>query len=61
MKAKFKDLEQELQNLKDPYSNEGLKEVDTNQINELHKQLEIKLEEVYSNLNPWQKTFTCKT
>ena len=56
----IKDLEQELQNLKDPYSNEGLKEVDTNQINELHKQLETKLKEIYSNLNPWQKTLLAR-
>ena len=58
--SEIKDLEQELENLKDPYSNEGLKEVDTNQINELHKQLETKLKEIYSNLNPWQKTLLAR-
>ena len=58
--AEIKDIELEINNLKDPYSSDGLTEVDTNKINELQSELDLKLKEVYSNLNPWQKTLLAR-
>ena len=58
--ADIKDIELEINNLKDPYSSDGLTEVDTNKINELQSELDLKLKEVYSNLNPWQKTLLAR-
>ena len=52
----IKDLELELDKLKDPYNKEGLSEVDTKRISEIQSEIDGKLSEVYSNLNPWQKT-----
>ena len=52
----IKNLETELDKLKDPYNQEGLSEVDTKKISEIQSEIDNKLREVYSNLNPWQKT-----
>ena len=52
----IKDLEKELEVLKDPYNNTGLSEVDTDKISRLQNEIDIKLKEIYSNLNPWEKT-----
>ena len=52
----IKNLEIELDKLKDPYNEEGLSEVNTNKISEIQLQIDNKLKEVYSNLNSWQKT-----
>ena len=52
----IKQLEAELENLKDPYNKEGLSEVDTDKITQLQIELDDKLRDIYSNLNPWQKT-----
>ena len=52
----IKHLEEELDKLKDPYNEEGLSEVDTNRISQLQSEIDIKLKEVYSNLDSWQKT-----
>ena len=52
----IKDLEIELDKLKDPYNKEGLSEVDTKKISEIQSEIDGKLSEVYSNLDPWQKT-----
>ena len=52
----IKQLEAELENLKDPYNKEGLSEVDTDKITQLQIELDNKLKSIYSNLNPWQKT-----
>ena len=56
----IKNIEEELEKIKNPYSDEGLTEVDTNRINELQNQLDTKLKEVYSDLNPWQKTLLAR-
>jgi acetyl-CoA carboxylase carboxyl transferase subunit alpha len=51
----IKDIEVELEKLKDPYNNEeGLSKVDTDKISDLQLNLDTKLKEIYSNLNPWQ-------
>ena len=52
----IKNLEIELDKLKDPYNEEGLSEVNTNKISEIQLQIDNKLKKVYSNLNSWQKT-----
>ena len=54
--SEIKNLEGELDKLKDPYNNEGLSEVDTGKISEIQSEIDNKLREVYSNLNSWQKT-----
>jgi len=52
----IKDLESELEKLKDPYNQEGLSEVNTDKISKIQSEIDEKLREVYSNLNPWQTT-----
>ena len=56
----IKDLENELEGLKDPYNKDGLSEVDTNKISKLQNEIDQKLEQIYSNLNPWQKTLVAR-
>ena len=56
----IRDLEKELENLKDPYNNEGLSEVNTQKISELQSDIDSKLKNIYSNLNPWQKTLVAR-
>ena len=56
-----KNLEAELEQLKDPYNNsEEISEVDTERINNIQQEIEKKLKEIYSNLNPWQKTLVAR-
>ena len=52
----IKNLETELDKLKDPYNQEGLSEVDTNKISKIQAEIDDKLSEVYLNLDSWQKT-----
>ena len=52
----IKDLEQEVDNLKSPFGSEGITEVDTDKIKNTQQEINQKLEEIYSNLNSWQKT-----
>ena len=54
--SEVKELEAKLKNLKDPYNNEGISEVNTNEIALLEDKIYKKLENIYSNLNPWQTT-----
>ena len=57
----IKDLENEIDNLKNPYSNEeNLSEVDTDKINKTQEELNFKLKEMYSNLDPWQLTMVAR-
>tara|TARA_B100002019_G_C21200296_1_gene563655 strand:+ start:84 stop:1193 length:1110 start_codon:yes stop_codon:yes gene_type:complete len=51
-----KDLEAELDILRDPYNKEGISEVNTNEISSFENKINAKLEKIYSNLNPWQTT-----
>ena len=48
----IKTLEGELEKLKDPYNQEGLSEVDTNKISKTQEELDKKLKEIYSSLDP---------
>tara|TARA_B000000609_G_C23932392_1_gene219234 strand:+ start:404 stop:583 length:180 start_codon:yes stop_codon:yes gene_type:complete len=49
----IKDLESEIEKLKDPYNQSGLSEVDTQKISKAQKELDEKLNSIYSNLDPW--------
>ena len=52
----IKALEQEVDSLKSPFGAEGISEVDTDKIKNTQHEINQKLEEIYSNLNSWQKT-----
>ena len=54
--SEIKNLEVELDKLKDPFNQEGLSEVDTGKISKIQLEIDNKLREVYSNLDSWQKT-----
>ena len=58
--ADIEMLEGELDKLKDPYNQSGLSEVDTNKISKTQKELDKKLGEIYSNLDPWQTTMVAR-
>jgi len=56
----IKNLETELDKLKDPYNQEGLTEVDTNKITTLQNEIDDKLKNIYSNLNAWQTVLVAR-
>tara|TARA_Y100000816_G_scaffold62670_1_gene41373 strand:+ start:1254 stop:2360 length:1107 start_codon:yes stop_codon:yes gene_type:complete len=56
----IKNLEIELDKLKDPYNLDGLSQVNTNKINDLQNEIDNKLKDIYSNLNPWQTTLVAR-
>ena len=56
----IKNLEIELDKLKDPYNQDGLSEVDTNKITDLQNEIDKKLKDVYSNLDAWQTTLVAR-
>ena len=56
----IKNLEAELENLKDPYNQSGLSKVDTNKISNLQNEIESKLEKIYSNLNAWETALVAR-
>ena len=56
----IKNLEGELDKLKDPYNQGGLSEVDTNKISKIQEELDKKLKEIYSSLDPWQTTMVAR-
>ena len=58
--ADIKNLEIEIEKLKDPYNQDGLSEVDTKKISESQKEIDNKLQEIYSNLDPWQTTLVAR-
>ena len=47
----IKNLETELEQLKDPYNQEGLSEIDTNKISKIQSEIDTKLNEIYLNLD----------
>ena len=55
-----KNLELELDKLKDPYNQEGLSEVNTSKISKVQSEIENKLKEIYSNLDHWQTTLVAR-
>ena len=56
----IKNLEIEIEKLKDPYNQDGLSEVDTKKISESQQEIDKKLKEIYSNLDPWQTTLVAR-
>ena len=56
----IKNLELELENLKDPYNQSGLSKVDTDKISALQNKIESKLEKIYSNLNAWETALVAR-
>jgi len=56
----IKDLENELDKLKDPFNQSGLSEVDTKKISKTQDELDEKLKTIYSNLDPWQTTMVAR-
>jgi len=56
----IKDLDVELEKLKDPYNQSGLSEVDTQEITKKQNELDEKLKSIYSNLDPWQTTMVAR-
>ncbi|MBD1166694.1 acetyl-CoA carboxylase carboxyltransferase subunit alpha [Pelagibacterales bacterium SAG-MED07] len=57
----IKNLENEIENLKNPYHNEeNLSEVDTDKINKTQEELNLKLKEIYLDLDPWQRTMVAR-
>jgi len=58
--TELKNLEAELDQLKDPYNQEGLSEVDTSKISKIQNQLDKKLKDIYSNLDPWQTALVAR-
>ena len=56
----IKNLESEIEKLKDPFNQSGLSEVDTLKISKTQKELDEKLETLYSNLDPWQTTLVAR-
>jgi len=56
----IKALEHQLEQLKDPFSQEGISEIDTNRISEIQNEIDEKLKIIYSNLTSWQKTLVAR-
>ena len=58
--SEVQNLEKELDKLKDPYNQEGLSEVDTKNISKVQNEIDEKLNDIYSNLNPWQTALVAR-
>ena len=58
--TEVKDLEVEIDKLKDPYNQSGLSQVDTEKISKTQNELDEKLKQIYSNLYPWQTTMVAR-
>ncbi len=56
----IKNLETEIEKLKDPFNQSGLSEVDTQKISKIQNELDEKLKSIYSNLDPWQTTMVAR-
>ena len=58
--SEIKNLEEELDKLKDPYNQAGISEVDTRKISKTETELNNKLKSIYSNLDPWETTLVAR-
>ena len=56
----IKELDEELEKLKDPYNQGGISEVDTKKISKTEEEINDKLISIYSNLDPWQTTMVAR-
>jgi len=59
-KKNIKNLEMKIKKQKDPYNKGGLSEVETKKISESQEEIDKKLKEIYSNLDPWQTTLVAR-
>ena len=58
--TEIKNLEKELDKLKDPYNQSGISKVETQKISETENELNNKLKAIYSNLDPWEITLVAR-
>ena len=58
--TEIKELETELDKLKDPFNQSGLSEVDTKRISKIEIEINDKLKDIYLNLDPWQTTLVAR-
>ena len=58
--SEVKNLELELEKLKDPFNKEGLSEVNTDKISKIQSEIDLRLSEIYLNLNPWQTVLVAR-
>ena len=58
--TELKNLEDELDKLKDPYNQDGLSEVNTVKIGKVEEEINQKLKKIYSSLDPWQTTLVAR-
>ena len=58
--TEIKNIENEIEKLKDPFNKEGISQVDTKKIDKLEKDLEYKIKKIYSKLDPWQTTLVAR-
>ena len=58
--TEIKNLEDEIEKLKDLYNQSGLSEVDTKKISTIQNELDERLKSIYSNLDPWQTTLVAR-
>jgi len=56
----IRNLESEIEKLKDPYNQDGITEVDTQKISNTQTEIDKKLKDIYSNLDPWQTTMVAR-
>ena len=56
----IKELETEVEKLKDPFNESGLSEVDTQKISKTQNEIDDKLKKIYSDLDPWQTTMVAR-
>ena len=56
----IKNLENEIDKLKDPFNQSGLSEVDTQKISKMQNELDEKLKSIYSKLDHWQTTMVAR-
>jgi len=55
-----KSLEDNLESSKNPFDKDGISEVNTEKIETIQKEINEKLDGIYSNLNSWQKTLVAR-
>ncbi len=56
----IKSLENEIEKLRDPFAKDGITQVETGKLAKLQNDLSSKLNEIYSNLDPWQTTMVAR-
>ena len=56
----IKSLEEDLENSKNPFDKDGISEIDTGKIKTIQKEIDEKLNTIYSGLNSWQKTLVAR-